>query len=96
MHPDKRRAGRAIRKARRDAQRQAVEQLPQVLETFTALAQVAGDAFAYLGRVFSEFGTAVANAYREAARRLAWMQEQERRKEFEWRLSHRALTTGRE
>ncbi|KJL45573.1 hypothetical protein [Microbacterium trichothecenolyticum] len=91
MHPDRRREGRAIRKARREA----AAQLPDALEALSTLATIAADTFDHLGRVIAQFAEAVAGSLEEWQRRWLWKLAEYERKEFEWRLAHRALTTGK-
>jgi hypothetical protein len=56
MHPDRRRAGRAIRKQRRLEQEQALDMLPAMAAFFAHLSELFGSAFEAMGRAFLEIG----------------------------------------
>lgn len=100
MHPDRRRAGRAIRKQRR-LQREAIKSVQTmdmrpIVEAFRAMYDAVAEA---VGTLASFAEAVVADAWRgwqPIIRRWEWDARERRRKEFEWRLAHRALTTGRD
>jgi hypothetical protein len=100
MHPDKRRAGRAIRKQRR-LEREAVQAvLTMDMRPIIAAIEGMHDAIATAVAEFASFAESLVVAawegWRAITRRWEWEYQQKLRREFEWRLSHRALTTGRE
>lgn len=102
MHADKRRAGRAIRKQRR-LEREAIA--TALTWDFTP----AVEAFAQFGRALEAVAAVMAEAaeqfvalvvplvktWREAIAEWLWLGEwRKQRERFDWRLAHRALTTG--
>lgn len=91
MTREKRLAGRAIRKARRE-ERERFEDLLAAMPTFT---QAIAAAFDALAQTFVAALEAVAAAAEKVARSFAIAARERARREFEWRLSFRALEAPR-
>lgn len=91
MKREQRLAGRAIRKQRRE-QRERIEQLGDVLAAFSGIAAAVAESISAMGSAIAD---AIGAVYRDVLHAFECAARERARREFEWRLSFRALEAPR-
>lgn len=98
MHADKRRAGRAIRKQRR-LEREAIAtamtwDFAPIVDAFAEFGRAVAEMVDHYMRVVEPMLVAAWEGWQSIVSRWEWQAAERHRREFEWRLAHRALTVG--